>query len=105
MDRCAGLSGVCAGVDRRGVHSQPVSGVQRTCRGQEITPLLFGNGKRRGEPFSETPRGASLVGLDLSDGESRAANTLGEGLLGEIQRFAPPPQPVAKRMCPVLHVA
>ena len=88
-----------------GVQSQTVRGVQRTCRIEEIAPLLLGYGERRGEPFSEPPRGATLVGLDLSDGEARAADPLGERLLGEIQRLAAPPQPVAKRMCPVLHVA
>ncbi len=100
MDRCDGR----VGADRHGVQSQTVRGMHRTCRSEEIAALLLGYGERRGEPFSEPPRWATLVGLDLSDCETRAADPLGERLLGEIQCFAAPPQPVAKRICPVLHV-
>ena len=102
--RFAGPGGVRAGADRRGLQPQTVRGVQRTRGGEEIAPLLLGYGKRRHEPFSEPPRRAALVGLDLSDGETRAADPLAECFLGEIQRFAPPPQPVTKRMCPILQV-
>ncbi len=84
---CSGGASVPTGV----VQSQTVRGVQRACRIEEIAPLLLGYGERHGEPFSEPPRGATLVGLDLSDGETRAADPLGERLLGEIQRLAPPP--------------
>ena len=94
---------VRTGADRHGVESQLAGGVQRTCRREEIAPFLLGYGERRGEPFGERPRGTTLVGLDLSDCETRAAHPLGERLLGEVQRFAPPLQPVAKRIGPLLH--
>ena len=96
---------VCArgGADRRGVESQLARGVQCTRRREEIAPLLLGNGERCGEPFGERPRGTTFVGLDLSDCETRATDPLGERLLGKVQRFAPPPQPIAKRIGPLLH--
>ena len=92
-----------AGFDRCGIQPQTVRGLQRTRHSEEIASLRLGNAQRCSEPFGQPARGAALVGFDFSDREARAENPLGERLLGEIQRFAPSPQPVAERICPILH--
>src|SRR3972149_374859 len=61
---------------------------------EKPAPPPPGWGERRGEPFSQPPRWAALVGLDFSDGETRAADPLGGRLLGEGQGFAGPPPPI-----------
>jgi hypothetical protein len=55
----------------------------------ESRPLVVGNVKGFSEQLGNLAGGTTLSGLKLSDGNFRAANTLGQLPLGEIQLFAP----------------
>src|SRR5215212_8427277 len=50
-----------------------------------------------GQPLGHFARWPACVGLDLPDGCQRIAGALGQLLLCEVERPAPPPHPVAER--------
>jgi hypothetical protein len=95
--------GRAPGRGRLAVELQPIHCAHGTRRLQERGALLRRDGELVGKTLGEPARGAALVGLDLADGKARAGDALGERLLGEVERLAAPPQPVAKRICPLVH--
>jgi hypothetical protein len=51
-----------------------------------------------GQFLGKLARRSSRVGFDLLNEIKRAADSLREFGLGQVERFAPPPQPVAERV-------
>src|SRR5262249_46374325 len=54
-----------------------------------------------GQAPGDLARGVALVGLDPADGHLGAADALRQLRLGQIQGFAPPPNPVAEGSRPL----
>src|SRR6185369_7440359 len=63
------------------VYLQPLRSPDRTRRVEEGLTLLRRDAELFGQAFGEAPRRLALVGLDLADGEARAAHRVGERLL------------------------
>src|SRR5690606_22659170 len=64
---------------------------------EESLAFVRGNGELLGETLRQPPGRPALVRLDLAYGVARAVHRARKRFLREIERFAAPPQPVAKR--------
>jgi hypothetical protein len=91
------------GRERRFVDDEVLGRAQGAGHLEKRIALVRRNREPVGEPLGEPPRRATLVGLDLADREVRARDSLRELLLRQVERLAPPLQPVAERCRPIIH--
>ena len=106
INACRGflpISACGAGSDRLRIDLQLIRRSDCT-RGIEERIALGGwYGEALSETLRETAGWTALIGFDLADGETRAAYRLPKLFLRQIERLAAPPQPIAKRVRPLIH--
>jgi len=106
----AGCLGVTArasgGHDRnwQGIKRQAIRHSRRARGLKKDRSLRRGNGQLLCQSLGQRFRRPTFVCFDLLDGRLRATDFLSQRILGQVQRFAPASQPVAKRIALIKHV-
>jgi hypothetical protein len=91
-------------LDRLRRQRQPIDRQLGPRRLDERRALVGRNRQALGQPLGDLGGRAQLVGLDLADGDAGAADMPRQRILSQVERLAPPPQPVAERGA-ALHAA
>jgi hypothetical protein len=85
-------------LERLGGQRQSVHRPFSTCNLDKGHSLRCVEAEAVGQALGKLARRSPRIGLDLLDQIERAADSLREFCLGQVERLAPPPQPVAERV-------